>query len=230
MTRLMWCLGAAAGVFALFASSGLASAQAPIVVGQVPRESEAALLVSARDAAADNVVEELRGRGCSVETIAVIEAGAWRIYVAGAPEAVGASFPPLRANGAFYVRCRAGVEAPSGVVTGTVGYRERIALPPDAVLTVRLLDVSRADAPAVELAAHQAVLAGGPPYAFSLTYDRQHVQATHTYSVRAEIRVGRELWFTTDTAVHVITQGSPQSVELTLVRGVRALGTAGERS
>jgi putative lipoprotein len=32
-------------------------------------------------------------------------------------------------------------------VTGEVSYRERIALPPNAVLTVRLLDVSMADAP-----------------------------------------------------------------------------------
>jgi putative lipoprotein len=34
------------------------------------------------------------------------------------------------------------------VVTGSVSYRERIALPPDAVVKVQLSDVSRQDAPA----------------------------------------------------------------------------------
>ena len=33
-------------------------------------------------------------------------------------------------------------------VTGTVLFRERIALPPGAVVTVRVNDVSRVDAPA----------------------------------------------------------------------------------
>ena len=33
-------------------------------------------------------------------------------------------------------------------VSGTVNYRERMALPPDAVVEVQLLDVSRQDAPA----------------------------------------------------------------------------------
>lgn len=32
-------------------------------------------------------------------------------------------------------------------ITGTVAYRERIALPPNAVVTVTLEDVSLADAP-----------------------------------------------------------------------------------
>ena len=38
-----------------------------------------------------------------------------------------------------------------GTVSGTATYRERMALPPDAVLEVKLQDVSLADAPAVEL-------------------------------------------------------------------------------
>jgi len=39
--------------------------------------------------------------------------------------------------------------AAPAMVTGTVTYRERIALPPTAVITGQLVDVSRADAPAV---------------------------------------------------------------------------------
>ncbi|MHC6802504.1 YbaY family lipoprotein, partial [Vibrio antiquarius] len=39
-------------------------------------------------------------------------------------------------------------EASMKTITGTVAYRERIALPPNAVVTVALEDVSLADAPA----------------------------------------------------------------------------------
>lgn len=39
----------------------------------------------------------------------------------------------------------------TGKVTGTVSYRERIALTPNAVLEVKLLDVSRADASTVAI-------------------------------------------------------------------------------
>jgi hypothetical protein len=39
--------------------------------------------------------------------------------------------------------------AAPAMITGTVTYRERIALPPTAVIKVQLVDVSRADAPAV---------------------------------------------------------------------------------
>ena len=50
--------------------------------------------------------------------------------------------------------CAMGVSSPGGTpasgatVTGSVRYRERIALPPGATVTERLQDVSRADAPA----------------------------------------------------------------------------------
>ncbi|HAN28766.1 MAG TPA: hypothetical protein DCP75_13790, partial [Haliea salexigens] len=40
----------------------------------------------------------------------------------------------------------------AGVIEGTVLYRERMMLPPDAQLDIQLEDVSRADAPATVLA------------------------------------------------------------------------------
>ncbi len=43
-------------------------------------------------------------------------------------------------------------EASMKTITGTVAYRERIALPPNAVVTVTLEDVSLADAPSKLLA------------------------------------------------------------------------------
>lgn len=59
--------------------------------------------------------------------------------------------------------CATGASTPAptpasrATVTGTVTYRERIALPPGATVTVRLQDVSRADAPAEVLAEEMIV-------------------------------------------------------------------------
>ena len=62
--------------------------------------------------------------------------------------------------------------AATGQVTGSVTYRERIALPPTAVVQVRLVDVSRADAPAV-LIAEQVI---------------RHRRTTGSFRVRARVR------------------------------------------
>lgn len=112
-------------------------------------------------------------------------------------------------------------ESADAALTGTVTYRPRIALPPDAVLTVRLLDVSRADAPSVTLAETRVGTDGGQvPLPFSLDYDSGDVQPRNRYVVRAEISdaSGALLW-TTDTAVPVLTRGAPQGgVEVVLVQ------------
>ena len=55
-------------------------------------------------------------------------------------------------------------------VTGSITYRERIALPPTARIEVRLDDVSLADAPANNMATQSFASEGRQvPFAFSLT-------------------------------------------------------------
>ena len=117
-----------------------------------------------------------------------------------------------------FAACAPATRAPSAV-TGTVSYVQRIALPPDAVMTVRLLDVSRADAPSVTLAEQEIALAGRQvPVPFALALDAAAVDARHSYAVRAEIRQGGDLLWTTDTVHRVLTQGAPSSgLELRLV-------------
>lgn len=109
----------------------------------------------------------------------------------------------------------------SATLSGTVTYRERIALPPDAQLTVRLLDVSLADAPSVTIAEQTTEKAGRQvPLPFALSYDPSRIDARHRYVVRAEIRDGRgaPLW-TTDTATPVLTHGAPTgNVEIRVVQ------------
>lgn len=104
------------------------------------------------------------------------------------------------------------------VVTVQVTYLVRMALPPEAEITVQLQDVSRADAPAEVLAA-ETIEAGGAnvPFTFELPYDPAAINESHSYAVRAQIQLGDRLLFTTDQHYPVLTQGNPNSVTVVLV-------------
>ena len=108
--------------------------------------------------------------------------------------------------------------AASGVVTGTVTYRERVALTPDAVVEVKLLDVSRADAPAETIGEKIIENPGQVPIAFEIEYDPADIESRFSYAVRAVIKEGDRLAFTTDTRYSVITRDNPTHVDLILVR------------
>ncbi len=111
--------------------------------------------------------------------------------------------------------------APAPRVTGTVAYRERIALPPTAVIKVQLVDVSRADAPAVVLG-EQLIEAGGRqvPFAFEIPYDPAQIDQRYTYAVQARIENDGQLLFINDQRYAVITRGAPTEVAMML----RAVG------
>jgi putative lipoprotein len=118
--------------------------------------------------------------------------------------------------------CAAASVAPAGGgatarVTGTISYRERIALPPDAVITVRLVDVSRADAPA-SLLGEQVIEAGGRqvPFRFEIPYDPASIDERMSYAVQARIEAGGRLIFISDQHHPVITRGAPTTVDLLL--------------
>lgn len=141
--------------------------------------------------------------------------------------------PLVAASAAVALAACAPISSPDGPTGPTVGhgmttvqvsatYRERILLPPGHVLTVRIEDVSLADAPARVLAEHSEPLDGrAPPYAATLGFPSAQIDPRHTYAARAEIRdeAGR-LRFTTDTRHAVLTQGAPSSVEIVMA-GVR---------
>ena len=104
-------------------------------------------------------------------------------------------------------------------VTGSVTYRERMALPPTAVIKVRLADISRADAPA-EWLAEQAIVAAGRqvPIPFALAYDPARIDAAHTYAVQVRIEDDGRLLFISDTRYPVITRDHPRHVDIVVVR------------
>ena len=103
-------------------------------------------------------------------------------------------------------------------VTGTVTYRERIALTPEALVEVKLLDVSIADASAKLIAEQTIKPQHQVPIPFELTYDPAVIDERYTYAVRATIRERGQLMFTTDRSYRVLTRGSPSHVDLVLVR------------
>lgn len=109
------------------------------------------------------------------------------------------------------------MSAGTSVVTVTTLYRERIMLPPGHVLTVRVEDVSRADAPALVLAEASEPLTGAPPYRVSLGLPTAQIDPRHAYAARAEIRdAAGALVFVTDTRHAVLTQGAPAFAEIVL--------------
>ena len=114
-------------------------------------------------------------------------------------------------------------EAPSGrdpnaSVTGSVTYRERLALTPGAALVVELRDVSYADAPAPLIARQTISGPGQVPIKFEVKYNRQDINSRNTYAVSARIvESDGRLAFTNDTAYDVITRGNPDKVDMLLV-------------
>ncbi len=109
------------------------------------------------------------------------------------------------------------LNADNGSVTGTVSYLQRIALPPSAVIQVRLQDISLADAPA-KIIAEQTINLGQRqvPVPFTLNFDPGKIDAKHSYSVSAKITVDGKVWFTSDQAYPVLTGGKPSHVDMVL--------------
>ena len=106
----------------------------------------------------------------------------------------------------------------SATVTGTVTYRERIALPPGAVVEVQLLDVSLMDVTATLIAEQTITPQHQVPIAFELSYDPAEIDERMSYAVRATIRIGEQAMFITNRSYPVLTRGNPNHVELVLVR------------
>ena len=119
------------------------------------------------------------------------------------PEAVASPTPPA-------------VQRETASLTGVVTYRQRIALPPNAVVRVTLTDVSLQDVAAKVLTEIEVPTDGRQvPIPFRLAYWPERIEATHTYSVRAQIVVDGALFMTSTTSYPVITRGAP--TKLTIV-------------
>lgn len=111
----------------------------------------------------------------------------------------------------------AGLPASLPQVTGSITWRERIALSPQAILTVRLIDVSLADAPAIVLG-EQIIRPQGtqPPYSFAIAYDAARLRPGHSYAVSARVEEAGRLRFINDTRYSVLSDRAGTHVDMVL--------------
>lgn len=118
-----------------------------------------------------------------------------------------------------------GSDAGSATVTGRAIYPLHSALPPNSMLRVQLLEVSRQDVRAQLISETTIPLQGKqPPIAFSLAYRREAMKPSHAYTARATISVGDRLVFTTTESYPVVTRGAPTDISVRL-HSVRASAT-----
>ncbi len=97
------------------------------------------------------------------------------------------------------------VEArPAASLSGTVTYRQRIALTPEAEVQIELRDVSRQDVESPLIAKRVIAKPGQVPIAFTLDYDPALIETGHTYAISARITDRGQLQFVTDTRVTVL--------------------------
>jgi len=103
------------------------------------------------------------------------------------------------------------------LVTGTVTYRERVALPADAVIDLWIMDATPGIITQAILAETSINTEGRQvPINFTLAYAPDRVVTDHDYAIKAVIRGGGESLFETVAGTPVITRGAPMKVDLVL--------------
>lgn len=111
----------------------------------------------------------------------------------------------ILAAGLLVPAARAVAEART--LSGKVVYRERMLLPPGAVVEVKLLDVSLADAPAKTISETRITDAKTSPIPYTLRYDSAQIEPRHTYALHARIQEGDRLLFISTTRHTVFAGG-----------------------
>jgi putative lipoprotein len=102
-------------------------------------------------------------------------------------------------------------------ISGEITYRERIALPADSILHLRLVDTGRLDAPAIVEAEAAIATPGRVPLTFTLRFDESLIQADRSYAIAAEITSAGALWFSSFSPhpVDPIAGKVPEAIVLT---------------
>ena len=107
----------------------------------------------------------------------------------------------------FLTACGDGKTA---ALSGTVSYKERIALPPEAVIEIVLLDTSRMDASSARIARQTVTTGGGqPPFAYELRYDPADIEEGGSYAVAARALIDDEVRFVSQT--HAAALNEPEA-------------------
>jgi len=104
------------------------------------------------------------------------------------------------------------------VVTGEVLYRERIALPPGAVLTVQLIETSPAGEPSA-IIGQQVIPNPQVPIKFEVHFNPLAIRPAATYLLEATISVDHTLWFENNSRYQLdpLTAG-PETLVLEMLK------------
>lgn len=116
--------------------------------------------------------------------------------------------------------------AAAGALSGEVFYRERVVLPPNAVLEVSLLDVTRPGGLGELVASVQIRPNRQVPIPFEIRFGDSDIEPRRSYAVRANILAGGRLLFVSARSQRVLTHGHPQSIRI-LMSAVLSLAAAG---
>ena len=105
----------------------------------------------------------------------------------------------------------------SFAVSGTISYLQRISLQPEADISIKLVDISKADSPAVLLEELSFTADGEqPPYQFVLPYNPDVIDPEATVVVEAKITLNGKVIFASTKIYPVVTKGNPSNVEIIL--------------
>jgi putative lipoprotein len=102
----------------------------------------------------------------------------------------------------------------TAVLRGTVTYRQRSALTPEAVVQIELRGAAAAGDPPTVVAKRIIERPGQVPIAFELPYDPSAIDPSTAYTVSARITDRGQLQFVTETPVPVLTRGAPPAAEI----------------
>jgi putative lipoprotein len=102
-------------------------------------------------------------------------------------------------------------------VTGSVMYRERIALTPDAVVQVEVVELTQDGSPGTVIGQQTIKSPAQVPIPFSVDINPQRVRAEGSYAVNVRITDGTRV-FSTAAPIPVLTQGHRSSDVQVLVR------------
>jgi putative lipoprotein len=102
-------------------------------------------------------------------------------------------------------------------VTGSVFYRERIALTPDAVLQVDVVESASPGGTETVVGTQTLQRPGQVPIAFSVAVPADRIRPDATYTLRARLTDGARA-YVTPAPIPVLTQGHPSQDVQVLVR------------
>lgn len=103
-------------------------------------------------------------------------------------------------------------------VSGTLTYRDRIALPANAIVTVQIAELRAGVTPPIIAEQRFTTNGAQPPFRYTISYDPARINASAQYTIQSNISVDGQVRFSTNQIYRVITGGAPVSdVNIVLV-------------